>query len=143
MESLPLFVQKNKIIHIGNGTQKIHWQSASDYAKQVSTAYQDELCRNKRITIFGPQALTMKQAIQRYAKHNNLTYQSMPVWLAKVFAWLTKDTDLKDVADLLKYYEQVGEKMVEENEQHLVLDTQERLDEWLLNNPMRAANTGG
>lgn len=132
MESLPLFVQKDKVIHIGKSTQKIHWQTANDYAGKVSEAYQDKTCRNKRITIFGPEPLTMKQAVKRYAEHKNLTYQAMPVWLAKMFAWLSKDADLKDAADLLQYYEQVGEKVVRENTGHSVIRTNETLDDWLL-----------
>ena len=127
METLALFEQNGKIVQIGKSSQKIHWQSAAEYAAIVSQAYADTKRYNRRITIFGPQGLTMTQALQSYAKHHNLKMQSMSVFMAKLFAWITRDQDLKDAADLLAYYERVGEKAVAD-----AVRTQTKLQQWLL-----------
>ncbi|EPJ45497.1 MAG: hypothetical protein OFPI_36730 [Osedax symbiont Rs2] len=127
METLALFEQNGKIVQIGKSSQKIHWQSAAEYAEIVAQAYADKEQYNRRITIFGPQGLTMTQALQNYAQHHNLKMQSMSIFMAKFFAWITRDQDLRDAADLLQYYERVGEKTVADT-----VRTQTDLQQWLL-----------
>ena len=127
METLALFEQKGKIVQIGKSSQKIHWQSATEYAEIVAQAYSQTQQYNRRITIFGPQGLTMTEALQQYAQHHNLKMQRMSIFTAKLFAWLTRDQDLRDAADLLQYYEQVGEKTVADT-----VRTETQLQQWLL-----------
>ncbi|MFQ3229372.1 SDR family oxidoreductase [Reinekea sp.] len=126
MESLPLFQQKNKLIHIGPSTQPIHWLSAKDYAKTVSNALQDNSCRNLRMPIYGPEGITMKEAVNRYAKVAQLTVQTMPVWLAKTLGFILRDESLIDAADLMKHYDRIGEQAIS----HAVR-TETKLDQWL------------
>jgi len=127
METLALFEQNGKIVQIGKSSQKIHWLSAAEYAVIVAQAYANTEQFNRRITIFGPQGLTMTQALQSYAEHHNLKMQSMSTFMARLFAWITRDQDLRDAADLLQYYERVGEKNVADT-----LRTKTNLQNWLL-----------
>ena len=126
METLPMFQQKNKLMHIGPSTQPIHWVSAADYAQQVISAYQDPNARNKRIVIYGPEAITMADAIQLFSNQHRLTVQKLPVWLAKVIGKLSRDETLFDVADLMQHYDRTGEKHVVD-----AARTQTKLSDWL------------
>ncbi|WP_036566385.1 SDR family oxidoreductase [Oceanospirillum beijerinckii] len=110
METLPLFVQKNKVTLIGPSTRPIHWVSAKDYAQEVSKAYQNPECRNQRLSIFGCSTLTMEEALARYAQHHGLTLQRMPAWVASTIGWLTRDEVLMDIANLMTHYDKHGEK---------------------------------
>ena len=114
METLPLFQQKKKMIHIGPSSKPIHWLSAGDYAHAVSRAILRDTDRHKTMTLYGPEPITMATAIARYAAHHHLSVQKMPVWLAKLIGKLTRDASLVDAADLLAHYDQTGEKDVPE-----------------------------
>lgn len=126
MESLPLFVQKNKVMLIGPSTRPIHWVAAQDYAREVSKAYQNPDCRNQRLSIFGTSTLTMEEALDRYAQHHGLTLQRMPAWLASAIGWLTRDEGLMDIANLLTHYDKHGEKSPED-----VISTRTTLLDWI------------
>lgn len=111
MESLPLFVQGKQAFVIGKQPNPVHWIAASDYAHMVVKAYQTPEAANKTFTIYGPQAITMLEALQRYcaAVHPGVKASSMPIWMTRVIATLTRSERLKDVIRLLAYYEHIVE----------------------------------
>jgi uncharacterized protein YbjT (DUF2867 family) len=112
METLPMFVQKDRLTRIGPSNQAVHWVTARDYAKVVADAYKDPAQRNKRISVYGPEGITMADAFRQFAEHNQLKETHLPVWLAKVIGTLTRDETLTDVADLMAHYDRTGEKKV-------------------------------
>ena len=112
METLPMFQQKQKLMHIGPSTKAIHWLAASDYASIVSRTITSAEAHNKTLTIYGPEPIKMSEAIQRYASHHQLSVQKMPVWLAKFLGRMIRDETLIDAADLLQHYDRTGEKTV-------------------------------
>lgn len=112
METLPLFIQKGKLVHIGPSTQPIHWVAAEDYAVEVSRALTDPEVRNCRIPIYGPESMTMSDAMAAYARQYGLKVQRMPSWLAKAVGFVSRDEMLMDVADLMQHYDRAGEKSV-------------------------------
>jgi uncharacterized protein YbjT (DUF2867 family) len=126
METLPLFKQKRKLVHIGPSSQPIHWVAAQDYAVEVSRALTDPAVRNRRIPIYGPESLTMADAMMVYARHHGLKVQRMPSWLAKAVGFVTRDEMLMDVADLMQHYDRAGEKSVTD-----AVRTNTTLAEWL------------
>ncbi|MDX1343531.1 MAG: NAD(P)H-binding protein [Reinekea sp.] len=126
METLPLFQQKQKLMHIGPSTKPIHWLTAQDYAELVSKVIQDPTLRNKTLTLYGPEPITMADAIQQYAQHKQLRVQKLPVWVAKSLGWLLRDEPLMDVADLLEHYDRHGEKAVAD-----AIRTNTTLAQWL------------
>jgi uncharacterized protein YbjT (DUF2867 family) len=126
METLPLFIQKNKLMHIGPSTKDIHWITAQDYAKAVALAYQNEGVRNERIPLYGPEGITMAEAMNRFATHHKLSVQKLPVWLAKIIGRLSRDETLVDVADLMQHYDRTGEKHIPD-----VLRTTTTFNTWL------------
>jgi len=112
METMSMFVQKNRLVRIGPSNQPIHWVSAQDYAQHVSKAYQNPACRSQRISIYGPESLTMAEAFSRFAQHHQLKQTHIPAWLAKIIGRLSGDPTLIDVADLTVHYDRTGEKNV-------------------------------
>ncbi|EAR07344.1 SDR family oxidoreductase [Reinekea blandensis] len=134
MESLDLFVQKNRLMQIGPSTKGIHWVAADDYGQTVSRCLQDEHCRNKRMHVYGPETLTMTQACRRVADSWQLQHTPLPSWLAATIGRLSRDPVLVDVADLTRHYDRTGEKPDPD-----ALRTTTTLTQWLLN---RSAKVG-
>jgi len=126
METLALFKQKQRLVHIGPSTQPIHWIAAQDYAREVSRALGDTAIRNRRIVIYGPESLTMAEAMTAYALHHDIKLQRMPAWLAKAVGFVSRDETLMDVADLMQHYDRAGEKPVVD-----AVRTTTTLTEWL------------
>lgn len=126
METLNLFQQKDRIVRIGPSTKPIHWVSARDYAEVVSRSLQDAAMRNQRVSIYGPEGMTMQKAVSLFAEKKALKIQTMPVWLAKAAGRLTGDAALVDVADLMAHYDRTGEKQVPDT-----VRTQTTLQQWL------------
>lgn len=112
METMTLFVQNNRLVRIGPSNQLIHWVAADDYAQQVSKAYQNPASRSQRLSVYGPEGLTMADAFSRFAQHHQLKESHMPAWLAKWLGRLSRDPSLSDVADLTVHYDRTGEKTV-------------------------------
>jgi hypothetical protein len=78
----------------------------------VSTAYQREEAADRRFFVHGPQALTMKQALERYCQAfypDGKPVSVMPIWLAKVMGTLTRNDALKFAGRLMAYFDKVGE----------------------------------
>lgn len=129
MESFNLLVQKKRLMQIGPSTRGIHWVAADDYGKAVSRCLQDPACRNRRMHVYGPEALSMTQACQRIADSWQLQHTPLPAWLAATIGRLTRDPVLVDVADLTKHYDRTGEKADPQ-----ALRTQTTLAQWVVAN---------
>ncbi len=106
MESLPLFVRNRRATLIGRQTARLHWVAAADYAQMVVQAYQTPDARGTTLYVYGPEALTMPEALTRYSTltDRSLTITQLPVWLASLLARTTNDPKLLDTARLLDYY---------------------------------------
>lgn len=126
VESLSLLKQNNRVMHIGPSTKLIHWLTAEDYAKVVSQSLQDAHCRNTRMAIYGPEGISMRDAVARFAASQNLKVQTMPAWIASLLGKLTRDETLVDVADLMVHYDKTGEKSMPNT-----LRTETTLNTWL------------
>ncbi|GLS25148.1 SDR family oxidoreductase [Marinibactrum halimedae] len=131
METLPLFQQDEKMVRIGPSTKPIHWVTAAEYAQIVSQSLQDPNCRNQRISIYGPEGIAMKEAVERYAQHHQLGVKTLPTWMAKCFGRIARDAVLVDVADLMQHYDRTGEKHVPNT-----IRTQITLSDWLAERPV-------
>lgn len=127
MESLDLLVQKNRLMQIGPSTKGIHWVAADDYGQTVSHCLQDKHCRNRRMHVYGPEALTMTQACRRVADAWQLKHTPLPSWLAAAIGRLSRDPVLVDVADLTQHYDRTGEMPDPD-----ALRTSTTLTQWLL-----------
>lgn len=112
MEQLPRFAQGGKPMMIGKQPNPLHWFAADDLGRLVSTAYQKEEAANKRLFVHGPEAMPMKQALERYCQvfyPEGKSVSVMPIWLAKVIGTLTRNDTLKFASSLMAYFDKVGE----------------------------------
>ncbi len=112
MESLPMFVNQDRATLFGKQSVPYHWVAAEDVASMVSTAYGIGGDATGRFIVHGPEAIQMREALQRYcaAFHPEVReVTSMPFWLVKLLAAVTRNHGLKGAGELMSYFEKVGE----------------------------------
>jgi len=66
METLPLHVQGKVAVVLGKQPHRWHMVAARDYAGMVSSAHSGPSGANARQFVFGPEPLTMVEALKRY-----------------------------------------------------------------------------
>lgn len=112
MEQLPRFVRDGRAAIIGEQPAPLHWFACEDFGRMVSNAYQRENSNRQRLFIHGPEAIPMKEALERYIRVFHPEIKSvtvMPVWLAKSMGVLTRNPMLKFFAELMNYFNKTGE----------------------------------
>ena len=112
MEILPLVVNQGRASVFGKQPCPYHWVAAEDIARMVSTAYGLGETANQRFVVHGPEAIRMQEALRRYCAvfHPDIqTVSTMPFWLVKLLATLTRDPGLKSAGELLAYFDKAGE----------------------------------
>lgn len=112
MEQLPRFARDGSPSMIGKQPNPVHWFAADDMAAMVSKAYSTDEAADARFYIHGPEALTMREALERYCQAFYPDFgkvSSMPVWLAKLMGTVTRNDMLKFAAGLMAYFDKVSE----------------------------------
>jgi uncharacterized protein YbjT (DUF2867 family) len=85
MEQLPRFARGGQPKLIGNQSVPFYWFAAGDMARMVSAAYteavayQMEAAANKRLYVYGPEAMTMLEALERYCRLFHPEVESVPL----------------------------------------------------------------
>jgi NADH dehydrogenase len=134
MEQLPRFARSGKPSLLGAQPLPVHFLAAEDLAHMVSKAYQLEEAKNKRLYVYGPEAMTMKTALERYCAvfHPEVKrIPVMPLWLAKLLGMLTGNKMLKFAAGLMAYFDKTAE-VGDSSEANAVLGPpRTTLDAWL------------
>ncbi len=134
MESLPLFVHQGRASVLGKQPYLYHWVAADDIARMVSTAYGLGEAANKRFLVLGPEAISMHEALRRYCAvfHPDIKQVStMPIWLVKLLATITRNQELKSAGELMSYFEKVGEGSHPANVNGILDAPTTTLDSWL------------
>jgi uncharacterized protein YbjT (DUF2867 family) len=134
MESLPLFVVDGRASTLGKQPTPYHWLAADDLGQMVSTAYQQETGASKRVIVFGPEAILMKEALGRYCAmfHPEIKQVSTtPFWLVRILATLTRDSALKSATAMMAYFEKVGESIARPEADGDLGKPTTTLDQWL------------
>ncbi len=112
MEQLWNFVRLPRLMVIGDLTTPYHFFAANDLGRMVSTALSLEAAAGRAFYVHGPEAFTVKEAVERYARALDPRAGEaavMSVRKAKVVAFLTRNRRLRMAADLMGYFEKVGE----------------------------------
>jgi uncharacterized protein YbjT (DUF2867 family) len=112
MESLPLFVVKGRAVVFGRQPHPFRWVAAGDYARMVSSSLRADACAGKTLHVLGPEPIRMHDALRRYcaAFHPEIkSVSTMPIWLAKALAVLTRKPTLSFIAQLMAYFDRVGD----------------------------------
>jgi uncharacterized protein YbjT (DUF2867 family) len=113
METLPNFVHGRRAFAVtGKQPIPLHFFAAEEFGRMVAAAYEMEETVGKRLYIHGPEAIPLREAIDRlvtacYPEIKKVTV--LPVWLARVVAVLMSREGLKFVSRLISYYDKVGE----------------------------------
>ncbi len=134
MEVLPKFVTQGRASVFGKQPQAYHWIAADDFARMVSTAYSSEEAANRRFFIYGPELITMHEALKRYCSvfHSDIKKISiMPFWLVKVLSFITRNRELGFAGRLMSYFEKVSEIGDPEEANHILGAPTTTLNEWI------------
>jgi len=112
MEQLPRFVRDGRATLVGDIETPWHWFAAADFGRMVANAFQTEAAVGKRLYVHGPEPITMKAALERYCEVLHPEIESvmvMPIEFARSTAEATGNEMLKFYAELMTYFEEVGE----------------------------------
>lgn len=134
MESLPLFIRQGRATVLGNQPCPYHWVAADDMARIVATSHKLKEATSKRFLMFGPEAITMHEALKRYcaAFHPEIrNVSSMPIWLLKILAMISRNEGLKEVAEMMAYFDKIGEGRKQEIDKSALGAATMTLDKWL------------
>lgn len=100
MESLPKWTKGGRAYIIGHQPTLWHWVAAKDYANMVARAYSNlEASKNKTLYVYGPESMTMEQALNIYIPlcAPDTTIQHVPFWLMRLVSWMPGKEHLRNV----------------------------------------------
>lgn len=112
MEQIARFSRDGSPFMMGKQPLPVHFFAEEDLGRMVASAYQTEEVGNKRLYVYGPEAMTMTEAIKFYCRsfHPEVEKISvMPIWLAKLIAALTKNEMMGFAANLMGYFNKTAE----------------------------------
>ena len=111
MESLHRMIKNKKAFVLGSQPHAWHWIAAEDYARMVARAYTNPAAMDMEFYIYGPEKLTLRQALEAHVKqaHPDVTVKAMPLFLAGLMASVLGKPELKAVLPMFSYFEKVGE----------------------------------
>lgn len=106
-ESLPLFVQGGKAIYIGSGKTRFHFLAAADYVRIVSQCFSSDKADNRMLTIFGPEAMPIPEALRRFLAiaYPDVKINRLPLWLAKWSTMFAFNKNLKAAVRLMAFFD--------------------------------------
>lgn len=111
MDVLPMHIQHGLAAYFGKQPHPFHWLAASDFGRLVTAAYDSPDSRGERLFIRGPEAISMRETLRRYAEWLDLRLSrpvSLPFWAAKRLARITRDHEMAIAVDVYEMYEGVG-----------------------------------
>lgn len=111
METLPLFVQGSRLSLVGDQRHPLHWVAAADYGRMVSRSYQLTQPLNQELSIYGPEAMTMRQALEVYRENRDPHLQIAPISTRMLgfLGLISFKPDWRSLATLMGHYERHGE----------------------------------
>jgi uncharacterized protein YbjT (DUF2867 family) len=133
MEQLPRFARGGQPLLVGDEPPSFHWFAAEDLGRMVAAAYQSPESAGKKLFIHGPQAMTMDEALARYCRvfHPEVeTVPLMPIAAARATAQSTGNQMLGYFAELMAYFEKVGEMGDPAEANRLLGAPATTLDDW-------------
>lgn len=107
MDMIPRYANNGKPFIIGKQRHGWSWIYSGDIAKMASSAFENNKVKNTSLTIFGPDKLTIAEAVDQYNLNFNpgtKPAKSKPYWLANILN-LIIGTKLKYAISIFKYFE--------------------------------------
>ncbi|MFH1700336.1 MAG: NAD(P)H-binding protein [Candidatus Zixiibacteriota bacterium] len=114
-ESLPLFLKDSKAVCIGGGKTLFHFLAVADYARIVAECFKTDKADNKILTIFGPEAMPISEALRRFLAicYPDITIDKLPIWLAKFSMLFMSNKTLQSAVNLMTFFDRHGDDEVE------------------------------
>jgi len=106
-DMIPRYANSGKPFIIGKQNHGWSWIYSGDIAKMASKAFQNEASFNKKLTIFGPEKLSITQAVDKFNKvffPDVRPSKPKPFWLANLIALFVGET-MKYGISVFKYFE--------------------------------------
>jgi uncharacterized protein YbjT (DUF2867 family) len=135
MEQLWNFVRTGRPMVIGHLKTPYHFFAADDMGRMVAAAYRLEAAAGQCFHIHGPEAMTLKEAVERYARALDPDAGEaavMSVRQARIVSFLKRNRRLRGAADLMSYFERVGEPGDPSAANRLLGAPTTTLDEWVV-----------
>lgn len=107
MDMIPRYANNGKPFIMGTQPHGWSWIYSGDLARMVSKAYTIEEAKNKRFTVFGPEKLTIPEAVDRF---NSIFFpeakpaRPTPYWVMNLLA-LFIGNKLRYPISIFKYFE--------------------------------------
>jgi uncharacterized protein YbjT (DUF2867 family) len=134
MEMLPRYARGGQPLMIGDQPLPVHWFAADDMARMISDAYQRQEATNKKLFVYGPEVITTVEALERYCRVFHPGVESvplMPIEAARATAASTGNQMLGFFAELMAYFEKVGEMGDPTEANQLLGAPTTTLDSWI------------
>lgn len=134
MEQLPRLARGGQPLLVGDQPPPFHWFAAGDLGRMVAAAYQTPESAIKKLFIHGPKPMTMNEALERYCRVLHPEVESvpmMPIEAARATAKSTGNEMLSYFAELMAYFEKVGEMGDPAEANQLLGAPVTTLDDWL------------
>lgn len=132
MESLPMFVRGKHATVLGRQPHRYHYLAACDYARMVAVALRTPAAANRTLTVFGPTAHTMAEALAIFTRIAlpEVTIGRLPLPMARVIAAFTRNRDLRFASELFAAFAAIGEEGDGAEAAALLGAAQTTLEQW-------------
>jgi len=132
-ESLPMAVQKSRAGILGKQPIPRGWLAASDYARQVSNAFQKDEALNKCFYNLGPEKILMLTVLEQFCKqvHPDITPESISFFKARLASLLPGMGTLKLLIPFFEYFEDNEEDVDSIEADRILGPNLTTLEEWL------------
>ncbi|MBL8156149.1 MAG: NAD(P)H-binding protein [Anaerolineae bacterium] len=132
MESLPLSVRGKRATVMGPATRKLRFVALDDYLTLVIQALKTPASANQRLDVYGPQAMTMREAMDTFVRlvDPTLKVSQTPFMMLRVLNALFMRGALTPVIDLAEMTEKFGESGTGDLTTRLVGTPSTTLEQW-------------
>jgi uncharacterized protein YbjT (DUF2867 family) len=144
-EQLPRFARGGKPFLLGDIPHAWHWFAADDMGRMVSASYRSPEAANRTFFVHGPEALTLRAALERYCATVHPDAPPIHVtklWLARTIGVLTRNAQLRFAAALMAYFTKVGEGGDPTKTDRILGAPTTTLDAWLRELSAASSRTG-
>jgi uncharacterized protein YbjT (DUF2867 family) len=112
METLHNFIKGSwAVVVLGDNPPALHFFAAADFGRIVAASYGDDRVLGKRLYVYGPEAITLSDAIERFAAacYPEVSVMRWKLWQARLVAKLMRNETLAEVTELIAYLDVAGE----------------------------------
>lgn len=132
-ESLPFFIQKGRAGYLGKQPIPRGWLAATDFARQVSKAFDTDEAANKCFYNLGTQKISIPDAITQFCAchYPELKVSSLSYGMARMAAMIPGQEALRQAIPFFKYFENRAEDVSTAEADRILGPNLTTLEEWL------------